>query len=109
MSEKHVALLEHVVAIADLAIEPPPNVNVTERTLGELRRELEEARAVPCEDSDSRIIGDEAVMLAQAIENMVLHRLDGRSDRALRWSYLARSFLAFVRTDLAKHHVAEAR
>lgn len=103
MSLAHLTLLENVVDVADLVLEPKPNVNVPERTLRDLRDELEEARRLPCEDTDSRIIGDEVCMLAKAVENVVLHRLDGREERAVRWTYIARAFLPFIRTDVAKH------
>ena len=105
MSLAHLTLLENTVDVADLVLEPKPNIDVPERTLRELRAELEEARRAPVDDPLDRIIGDEAVILAQAIHNVVLHRADRLEAPALRWSWLARAFLACVRTDLAAHKV----
>jgi hypothetical protein len=100
MNADHIALLESLVAVADKVIEPPPMVRVPERTLRDLREQLERARREP-----DTIVGDETLLLVQTLEHIVAHRADGNEERALRWCYIAGAFLAFIRTDVANSTV----
>lgn len=100
--EHDVELLGRVVAVADVVLAPRPNVSVPADTVQTLRDTVMRRRAQTCLNEDC-VVGDEAWMLAQAMVNTVLHRLDGNVERAVRWRMILQHLLPWVRTDLAVH------
>lgn len=97
-----VELLARVVAVADVVLDPRPNVTVPAETVQVLRDTVVRRREQTCLN-EHRVVGDEAWMLAQAMVNTVLYRLDGEVDRAVRWRMILQHLLPWVRTDLAVH------
>lgn len=101
-------LLDRVVRIADMALKIGDfrhwhaQCHVPESTLRVLIQQVEAVARKPCASADERVIGDEAVMMMQALLNAELHTLSGDVERGTRWRTIAGAFTPFLRSDLAR-------
>ncbi len=97
-------MLATLIAMADVIIDRPPKMHVEIVALSALRCAL--CRARDNNDPYDGIVRDEAVLLAQALMNILCAREDLRAEAEIRWTAIAGALRPFVRTDLAKVQAA---
>jgi hypothetical protein len=99
MMKDEAELLSKVIAIADRALDPSPNVTVPMPTLWAIAAEVN--RTFPWREPDPvrADTGDLATMLMQCLIAAARHGEAGDLNRMMRWQMVARTFLPFLRVE----------
>ncbi len=105
MPDSQLQMLGTLILMGDTIIDRPPRMRVDFVELKALRSMLCKAR--DNNDPYAGRIRDEAVMVAQALINVICAREDKQLDVAARWTAIAAALLPFVRTDLAVYRARD--
>jgi hypothetical protein len=96
-------LLDRVITIAEVVVNAPPNITVSDETLRMLGYEVDDA--LKGIESEARAFDHDLRWLLDAVAWLKWAREAGDVKKATRWEIYARGYLAFIRGD---HVTAQA-